>query len=907
MSEQDYTATAVEEEEEREHQAAPPPRHYAPQNQAPQGYPPQGYRNGPVPGAPPPQVGHGVPRGFVPSDHRGPRPLDLVTRTDERFLRIKRVKVSKGADEDEVGTGYCGNVADLVGFEDEIAKQWGGGLYEVSGIYEGKQRVESVKIAGASLPIRPEPEDEEEATEYSYPSSYTEAGRGGSRFGQRSLSSGAYGSGYQGGYQGGYGYPDPYDPYDPYSQQGYGGYGGHGGYPPAPQQPYPSPYAQQHPYAQQSYPGYGQQGYPAAYGQQAYGYAPPMAPAAGVPGMPGYQAIPGQPSNVYQPVDKEKDAELEAIRARLAEAEAREREAADLAAQEREDRRLEAQAAEAREREAELKREMDRMKAESDRKLDLLQQQADKQAELMQRSIDDAARRSEEQNRQFMAQLAAQNADKGSSSFDKMMEMQMMQLQAQQARGEQERLEAQARWRQEQEIRRAEAEKKSEEYRRERERQDQMRGEEREREERRRSDSEKHYQHLMELSQKGQQTPDQMLGMLKTMVDMQPKQENATEKVMELANAALAMREVLGGNQEQESKWERIIKTGGEALSGAIGRIQAGKQAEAQAAQGHLVAPHQPLPQQHPALPGPTPQQVAYQQHMRQRAAMAAQAQAQTQARAPAPGARRARDPEPEDWGKILKFVVDCHDGENDPEETATHVHAMVDSGMELPKAIEALEKATVPELKFQLSMISISPQIVATGFKPKVDRLSAILDTEDGEAWIEEFLDAIRQISQAIRAARAEQTMAAQAASAQVPMPQPQPQPHGQQLTPEQAAYINQQMGHGTPEQQAYARQQFEQQQAFMARRRAQAQQGPPAPPVQGVAQFQSPHPPQPIQPQRELTPEEFRARADGVDLSAQAEDFSAPPEGGSSADFAKQARGEPPPPPRNEWDEPA
>jgi hypothetical protein len=55
---------------------------------------------------------------------------------------------------------------------------------------------------------------------------------------------------------------------------------------------------------------------------------------------------------------------------------------------------------------------------------------------------------------------------------------------------------------------------------------------------------------------------------------------------------------------------------------------------------------------------------------------------------------------------------------------------------------------------------------------------------------------------------------------------------------------------------------------------------------------------------PQRELTPEEFRAQSSGVDLAA-GEDFSNPPEGGSSEDFARQARGEPPAPKVNEWDE--
>lgn len=878
MSDQDYddAGTAVEDDGEQEAQhPAPPPRHYPRQ--------PQGY--GPPMGSPPQRVGHGVPRGFAPRDRRGPRPLDLITRSDETFLRVSRVKVSKDADEDEVGTGYCGNVQDIVGFEDEIAKKWGGGLYEVAGLYEGKQRVESVKIAGESQPIRKEKEEEGESDEdddddsysYSYPERSYSRGR---RFGQRSY--GGYG---RGGYDS---YNDPYDsyggspygqpsPYDsPYGRTPYGQASSYG------QPPYgaPNPYVPQ-PYGQPQVP-YGQ----APYGQAPYGQAP-YGPQP-FPGMPGMQPVPGQPPNVYQPVpqvDKEKEdkraEEMERMRAEIEAAREAARAAADEAAAEREERRLDQERAAAHEREAELKREMDRMKAENDRKLDLIKQQADKQAELMQRAIEESARRAEEQNRQFMQQIAA-SQNSGPSSLDKMMEMQMLQLQATQARAESERLEREARAREEQAIRREEQANKNEEYRRERERQDKLRAEEREREERRRSDSEKHYQHLMEMSQKGQQTPEQMLGMLKTMVDMSPK-ENATEKVMELANAALAMREILGGNQEQESKWERIIKTGGEALSGAIGKIQ---QSKAQQAPVYQQVPGYQSPQ---ALPGPTPQQQAMLQQRQQ--AMMAQHQAMAQAQG---AASVDRDPEPEDWGKILKFVVDCHDGENDPEETASHLHAMVVNGMGLPRAIERLGKVTVPELKFQLSMMGLAPQVAASEFKPKIDRLIEVIDTEEGQAWMEELIEAIGQIEQTIREAQMDHVQ--QQAYAQ------QAQAMQQQAMQQQVQQFNASQG-GTPEQQAYAQKQFAQHQRFMQQQAAQQhamQQR-----AQGMqpAQFQ---PPQAAPPERNvesMTSEEFRAQATGVELS-QEEDTEVP-EGGSSEDFARRARGEQPPPPKNEWDE--
>jgi hypothetical protein len=218
--------------------------------------------------------------------------------------------------------------------------------------------------------------------------------------------------------------------------------------------------------------------------------------------------------------------------------------------------------------------------------------------------------------------------------------------------------------------------------------------------------------------------------------------------------------------------------------------------------------------------------------------------------------------------------VVDCHDGGNEPSETATHVHAMVVNGMQLPKAIERLEKATVPELKFQLSMMVMAPEVAGSEYKAKIDRLAAILETEEGEAWVEEFVEAIHELEQAIRGAQAQQAQA-------------QAQARAQGVAAQQA--LASQQAQQALQQQALQQQALRQQQALQQQHALYQQQQ-----AQQVPQV----------PQRELTAEEFRAQATGVDLT-QGEDFSNPPEGGSSEDFARRARGEQPAPPKNEWDE--
>ena len=95
-------------------------------------------------------------------------PMDKVfggmTRTSVAFspglgtLKLLVVTRIKPAGE-KTSTGHCGTVLARAGFEGDIQKKWGGGTYEVHGIYEGRKCVKSVEIGGASKPINHVPQE----------------------------------------------------------------------------------------------------------------------------------------------------------------------------------------------------------------------------------------------------------------------------------------------------------------------------------------------------------------------------------------------------------------------------------------------------------------------------------------------------------------------------------------------------------------------------------------------------------------------------------------------------------------------------------------------------------------------------------------------------------------------------
>lgn len=668
----------------------------------------------------------------MPPNEKGPRPLDYLKNEDSSVLRVTRKKCN-GVDEDEAGTGTCGIVPDVVDFEKEIQKKWGGGLYEVTGNYEGQMRTASVTIAGKSKPIHKDNEEEEEE-EVEIEEIETDR----PPFARRPL------------------WRRPYEEYErqPYERPP-GGFGAHferdpyRWYPPRdqyPRDPY-SPYGPTTPPPPPVAWPYG----PAGYGPPPAGYGPPPwpqqpaypGPGAAPPGFfnplgqgmpPG--AAPPQYTKISDP-EKEKQIEILAKQAETLQKELNDmrvaaQEAADAAAQEREERRIDAERTAARERENELRRELDQIKLENERRIDVVQQQSNKVLQDLQQRLELA----NQQHQTTIQNLMSQNSQGGqSNAMNKMLEMQMLQLQQQGARLEQERLEREVRWREEQSLRREEHERRDLEYKRERERQEDMKRDEREREEARRREQEKQYQQTINLMHKGQQTPEQMLAMLKTLIDIGGAKKDATSQVMELAQAAVAIRDMMGGNTEQENKWEGIIRTGGEALARAIGEIQARRGGG---------EPQPGIPPQQVVMPPPqVTMQPAYQQPVYQQPAGPSQPQHFNP---------ELIDPSASEWGRILAFAIDAHDSGNDPETTATHLHTMVLIGMQRPKALAMLERATPEELKFQTSMLNMSPDVARSPFKPKIDRLIALLDEPQGKMWIGSLIAHITAIQQAVR-----------------------------------------------------------------------------------------------------------------------------------------------------------
>jgi hypothetical protein len=148
--------------------------------------------------------------------------------------------------------------------------------------------------------------------------------------------------------------------------------------------------------------------------------------------------------------------------------------------------------------------------------------------------------------------------------------------------------------------------------------------------------------------------------------------------------------------------------------------------------------------------------------------------------------------------------------------------------------------------------------------------------------AWIDELIDAIREIKAQATGGQAQAMQAQAAAQAQVQAAAHQAEVqaaralhHPQAPMPTQAPPVQM-----SPQQQAYVAQQraLAQQQQAEAQARAQAQQ-------------------------QAVSPEEFAARARGVELPKEEPPV---PEGGSSAGFAAQSRGpDPTPRPTNGWEE--
>jgi hypothetical protein len=803
-------------EHEHEHvedEAPPPPVGYGsavahdqpPPRRGPRPSQQQQQQQGWGPGGPrdlPPHLRDPFARGD--GRYGGPDPFQLLQHpTDSNVVRVERVRCN-GDETDE--TGFCGIVARTMGFEQEIRHKWGGGQYIVTTTVNGRAEDRPVNIGGVSKPLAATGDEEAEqgegegeggsAYDHSsddyYPSSYRYRGRRygsyydddpyepgyGGRFGRGGRFGGGYGQGgngfggggFGGGGGGGGGF-SPYQPQGPYQQQGFGPYQQQ------PQAPYQQPGL--NPYQQ---PGYYQPSNPWQTAAQA--------------GPPGMVPVPGAPPNVYMPAqperDNEREEQLEALRIQIEAAQEEARQAREDAAAEREERRLELERSQAKEREMELRREMDQIRADQQRR-----------DEEFRRQVEEARRQSEQQMQQMIMEMRNSQANKGTSMADRLVEMQMANLAAAQQRTEQERMERAQRQREEAILRREEEDRREKERNRadevregrrheERLREEQRRQDERLRDEQRRREADAHYQQLITMFQGSQQKPTEMLGLLEKLVNLRPEKDTF-EEIQKLAGVAMMVKDLVGsGEPQQEGKWESIIRTGSEALGRAIGDIQAKRAAQEDVVMQQVAMqqgyPQQGYPvaqQQHPALPGPQPgynpqpPQVAY---------------------AP-PVEPTLQEPTGPEWGRILGFAVDAHDSGNDPETTATHLHTMVNVGMERPKALEQLEGGTTDELRLKLSAMLMSADVARSRYKVKIDRMLEILNIEMtaehkadpeqevyGREWVEELLRGLSEIQQAMREA------VAQIHRAEVHAPQHAPQqyaapvqPHAQVL-PQQA-----------------------------------------------------------------------------------------------------------------------
>jgi len=553
--------------------------------------------------------------------------------------------------------------------------------------------------------------------------------------------------------------------------------------------------------------------------------------------------------NVYVPIaqkdDEERDEKFEALQAQLEAVRAEAEAARESAAQEREERRLEQERAQATQRESELKREIDAIRSEQARRDD----ENRRQFEAIQ-----------QQHQSQLQQLQATLQNNKGGMADRLIEMQMASIAQQQQRAEQERMEREQRAREDQIRRTEESTRREREWKRDQESQQQRTDELRKLEEARRveerrlsednrKDAQAQQNRLLEVMLGQKQKPEEMLMMLEKMVKLRPEKDTF-EEIQKLAGVAMMVKDLVGGQPEQENKWETIVRSAGEAVGKAVGDIQARRAEQPQGPvpqpyQQYLPAPQgqpqgqpQGLPQgQHPSLPAPHPQQ----------------------------GNPIMAEPTGPEWGRILGFAVESYEAGNDPEVTATHLHTMVMVGMQRPRALEKLEGADSAQLKFQLNLLQMDQRLAQTEYLAKVRQLIQILDHEEGAAWVDELLDYLTSIQRSLREAAQQEMAAQQQAQAQA---QGQGQPYPQQPYPQQ----------GYPHQQPQQQPQQQQQ---------------PTQPTQG-----------PVMPAADMTPEEFAAQARG----AQPESEAVGGEELSAEAFSAQARGDegPAPDPTGGWGEP-
>jgi len=360
-----------------------------------------------------------------------------------------------------------------------------------------------------------------------------------------------------------------------------------------------------------------------------------------------------------------------------------------------------------------------------------------------------------EQNRKFEMLIAA-GQDKGGGAMDQMIQMMTLQMQTDKMRQEREAVEAKQRMEVEAERRRDDEKDRERSYGRRQGELDKQREAEREQARLGADRDREFWGKMMEYNSKGQQKPKDMIELLAAAQAMNPKTD-PTQQITAMIGAFASLKDAFDGGGNQSSAAENIVN-----------RITDGVQGVAEAYLGKREAPRQVDPQQmHAAqmaaaqqrlsLPGPgmvpTNAQVQALVDYRQRqAALASQMEAQGVAARDAMMESADRAPTGEEWGIILQATMDAYSDEREPQEFMPELHALIVQQLQVPKALELLEGATVTMLRLKLPRIKADIP-VANPYHEKVILFEDyLINDEEGRAWLAELLEIIHDHQSAVR-----------------------------------------------------------------------------------------------------------------------------------------------------------
>jgi hypothetical protein len=376
--------------------------------------------------------------------------------------------------------------------------------------------------------------------------------------------------------------------------------------------------------------------------------------------------------------------------------------------------------------------------------------------------------------RNHLTRIEAQLGARGQDSGGGFMEFFKLQMQTRAQNEEVERKRRQQEW-DAQNARRAqreEEEKRERERSREaaeRDRRDRVDREDRDRKERReRQDAENKWRERESVRQERQQEtmmqmlmgqaskPMDMVQMMGALKEISSPPKNMGEELGTMVETMAMIKDMASDKDDEQSKAERLIRTVGETVTPAIGEIAAIFQGRQQPQQIQQI-PQQPYPV-HPEAP---------------HGAIPLQSMAQQQPVHALPAPQGENGVTYEQWGQVLKHIVDARDQIASSEDTARDLFTTVKVLNAIP-IIPELAGTSAAVLRGKVNLLVVSRKVEGTEYHAYAQRFLEQTATPEGMGWLNEILAIVTQAWAHIQARNQEPAPVAPA-QRQVIMPQQQ------------------------------------------------------------------------------------------------------------------------------------